>query len=136
MLPVGRAASLDLESAVDAAVADRGQVERHDRAGAAGAAGLGGEVAARERVPELARLDVELRATPNGRAPTLELVDRQIDALAAERDQRSLESLRRDQPGEIAGLAAGQIEQAPVRARGMAVDALPDQLEEVSMAAL
>ncbi len=131
--PVVRLVCAQDQGEVDGPVGDRGEADGYRAPGAATPAALGHEVRRQPRTEQSRGVDIDRRRASDGRASTLELVDRQIDAVRAESPQRLLEALPRDEPLEVPELAARQPKQLAVGAHGVLVDAPANQVQEVGL---
>ena len=87
-----------------------------------------------QRIANLRRLDRERCATPDGRAATLQLIDREVDALAVEMNERPFQAFSANEPLEVAVLTAGELEQLSVRAAWIVVDGTVRQSQKVGLA--
>jgi hypothetical protein len=83
------------------------------------------------RDPAAADLGGDGRAAPDDRAPALELVDRQVDAVAEQRGERSLHALAADHALEVAVLAARPSEEPMIGTGGPRIDGFSRELQEV-----
>jgi hypothetical protein len=119
------------EAGVDRAASNERQVDGHGRGGSAASAGIDGEVCGSGRIPHVARPRDDRRASPDDRPPTLELVDREIDAVSEESRERRLDALSAHQTGKVTVLAAGEREQPAIDAGGPGEDGVARELEKV-----
>src|SRR5262252_3490046 len=86
-----------------------------------------------QRIANLRWLDRESHATPDGRAATLQLVDREVDALAVEMSERPFQPFPANESLEVAVLTADELEQLSVRAAWIVVDGTARQSQKVGL---
>ena len=106
------------------------EVEEHLAAEAARAARARVPAALDEGVVEVRRSDGEAQPRPLDRLQAAELGDRDVDPGVVEPLDGAVDSVVRDEAGEVAALDAGVGEESPVRARGLREDAAGDRVEE------
>jgi hypothetical protein len=88
------------------------------------------EVGRQQRVAQRARLDREARAAADHGLTALRLVRPEEDPGPIQLAQRALDALVLDQPGEVAPLAAGELQQPAIGTPKGRVDRPPDEVEE------
>src|SRR5207249_1574834 len=109
--------------------------KRHRGPLATAAAGLEWKLNQRARVLQPIRVGRQHAAAADRRPTTLELFNRQVDALAEEPSQGALQPIRGHQSFEIAIFTAGEPEQLAVWTGRLIVDGLSRQAKKAGLAA-
>jgi hypothetical protein len=76
------------------------------------------------------RLNREAIAAPDDRAPTFELIHREVDSLLVQYFERSLHPILIDKPFQVPRLTSRPAKKCVIRARGRRIDGSVDQFYE------
>jgi hypothetical protein len=87
------------------------------------------------RIAQALRVDVDDAAPANRRSAALQLVDREVDALAKETRQGAFQAFLADQTFEVAVFAAGETEELAIGILPRRVDSPADERQEVGFSA-
>jgi len=90
----------------------------------------------RKGIAEPVRVHCDRHVPPNRRSAALKLVHGEIHAVAKKGAESPLHAILAHQPFQVPVLAAGEIQQCPVRAPGVLVDGPSGNRKEVSQAPL
>ena len=134
--PPGAPLRVEGEVEVHRSIAQAGQVEGQTRGRSTAAAGQPPEVRSGQSVPEADRTGVDGQGSPDHRASPLELVYREVHALAEQCLEGGLDPVPAHEALQVAVLATGPLQQRSVGARPVGEDRAPRQGEEISLARL